>query len=167
MEPFGNGLPLLTAVQFQNALRIEFGRARRHGFQLSCALIGVDQLDQVRDVHGIDARDQVLARCVARLQAQIRASDLIAQFGDRLALLLPHANSDGARAVAERFRLSICQEPFRFEQESLKLTASAGIATLQSRATLFFDSLQKSAEAALKMALQAGGDRVEIASGIR
>lgn len=167
MDSFGGPLPLLTYAQFQSALRIEFGRARRYGIPLSCVLFGVDRLDELRDAVGVGARDQVMARLVVLLQGQVRGSDLIAHYNDRLVLLLPHTAAVGARAVAERFLAAVRGEAFAFEGSQRRFTAAAGIAVLESKATLFFDSLQKSAESALTQATAGGGDRVVIAGGIR
>jgi len=162
MDGTGAALTLLTYAQFHHALRIEFGRARRHGFPLSCVILTPDAIDAIRECHGVEARDQVLSRWVARLRTQARSSDLLGHYQDRLALLLPHATLDGARAVAERFLEVVRGERFSFGGTVRTLTASAGVALLESRTTLFFDSLFKSAELALGQALAAGGNRVVV-----
>ena len=165
--PFPTGIspaPLLSYTQFQSALRIEFGRARRYGFPLSCLVVAIDGLADLRDRHGVEARDEVLSRQVSVLKAQLRSSDFVGQFQDRLTLLLPHATSVGARAVAERFQAAARVEPFNFGGEPRTVTASVGIATLESRATLFFDSLFKSAEQAVSQALAAGAECIVVAA---
>jgi diguanylate cyclase len=162
MDASGAALTLLTYSQFQHALRIEFGRARRHGFPLSCVILTPDGIDAIRECHGVAARDQVLSRWITRLKSQARASDLLGHYQDRLALLLPHAPIDGARAVAERFIEVVRGERFTFGGTPRTLTASAGVALLESRTTLFFDSLFKAAEAALGQAVAAGGNRVVV-----
>ena len=164
MDATGAASMLLTYAQFQHALRIEFGRARRYDFPLSCIILAPDGIEAIRECHGVSARDQVLSRWVERLQKQARASDLLGHYQDRLALLLPHATLDGARAVAERFQLLVRGEAFCFDGVDRTLTASAGVAVLESRTTLFFDSLFKSAELALSHALAAGGNQVVVGS---
>lgn len=162
MDASGAALTLLTYAQFQHALRIEFGRARRYDFPLCCIILMPDGIEAIRECHGVAARDMVLSRSVDRLQKQARASDLLGHYQDRLALLLPHATLDGARAVAERFQNVIRGERFSFDGVSRTLTASAGVAVLESRTTLFFDSLFKSAELALSHAVAAGGNQVVV-----
>ncbi len=167
MDPQGGGPPLLTHTQFQHVLKAEFGRARRYGVPLACIVAALDRLDELRDAAGVVARDQVLARIVGRLQGQVRGCDVLAHWSDRLVALLPQTPTAGARAVAERFRSVVASESFVFEGVVRRFTASAGIAVLESKATLFFDSLPKAAESALLQAIAAGGDRVEIAGGNR
>lgn len=164
MDPFSSGTPLLSYAQYQNALRIEFGRARRYAFPLSCLAIGLDGLEPLRDKHGGVVRDEAFATIVPAIQAQLRASDALGHYHDRLALLLPHADDVGAGAVAERVLAQVAKQPFRLGGESVRLTASIGIATLEPRSTIFFDSLAKAAEAAAQQAADAGGGRIVRAS---
>ncbi len=167
MDPFSTGTPLLAYAQFQNALRIEFGRARRYAFPLSCIAVGLDGIDPLREKFGGSVRDEAFSALVPLIQAQLRASDAIGHYHDRLALLLPHATMEGAGAVADRILAAVAKQPFSLGGESMQLTASIGIATLDARATIFFDSLAKAAEAAAVQAALAGGGRVVRASANR
>lgn len=160
MDPFGGGVALLTYAQFQNALRIEFGRARRYAFPLSCVVVSLDGWARLRERAGADARDAVIRGVLERIQPQLRASDLVASYHDRLVLLLPHAGVEGACAAAERLLARIRGAPFDAAGERLSLAASIGVATLDPRATIFYDSLVKSAEAASEQAARSGGNQV-------
>ncbi len=166
MDPFSSGTPLLSYAQFQNALRIEFGRARRYGLPLSCLAVGLDGLEPLRDKHGGAVRDEAFAFLVAAIQTHLRGSDLLGHYNDRLALLLPHAGMEGACAVSERILAQVAMQPFHLAGESVSLTASIGVASLESRSTIFFDSLAKSAEAAAQQAAAAGGGRIVRASAL-
>jgi diguanylate cyclase (GGDEF)-like protein len=164
MEGFGAQLPLLTYPQLQNALKTEFARARRYSYPLCCLALHVDGLDRIRDVHGSVLRDQILARIVLLLQTQTRASDSVGLFHDRIALILPHTDVAGARALAERIRAKVKAEPFKVGAKELRLSLSQGLSSYAERTTIFFDSIMKTAESALQVAIAAGGDRLEIAS---
>ncbi|MBM4015952.1 MAG: GGDEF domain-containing protein [Planctomycetes bacterium] len=165
MDPYGGGPSLLSYTQFQHVLKAEFGRARRYGVPLACVVLAIDRLDALRDAGGVVARDQVLARIIGRLQGQVRGCDVLAHWGDRLVALLPQTAVEGACAVAERFRSVVASESFTFEGTARRLTASAGVAVVESKSTLFFDSLPKAAESAAQQAVAAGGDRSVIAAG--
>ncbi len=156
---------LLTYTQIQHALRIEFGRARRHSLPLSCLAIAIDGIDHLRAVHGGAARDDVIVRTVRRLQPQVRLSDVVGHYQDHLVVLLPHSGIEGARAVAERFLVAVRSEPFPVAWTPQQLTASVGVAAFERQATIFYDSVLKSAESALAQAVAAGGDQVVVASG--
>jgi len=163
MDASGAHAPLLTYPQLQNLLRIEFARARRYSFPLSCLLAQIDGLDRLRDVHGSGFRDDVLQRAVRAAQAHTRTSDTIGVYQDRVALLLPHTPLSGAHRVAERLRAAVAQEAFRVGGVELHVTVSVGLAGFHDRSTIFFDSVLKAAEGALAQAVAGGGDRVETA----
>jgi diguanylate cyclase (GGDEF)-like protein len=167
MDSMASGPPLLTHTQFHHALKVEFGRARRYGVPLGCVAITLDRIGALRDELGAAARDQVLSRVLGKLLGQARSCDVFAQWGERVMVLLPHTTAEGARAVAERFRAAVASESFSFEGVARRFTASAGVAVLESKATLFFDSLPKAAETALQSALQAGGDCIAFGAGNR
>jgi diguanylate cyclase (GGDEF)-like protein len=160
-DAFSAQAPLLTYPQLQNLLRIEFARARRYSYPLSCLVGQVDGLDRMREVHGSAFRDEVLRRVVRSMHAQKRASDSLGLYQERLALLLPHTPMAGAHAVAQRLRESIARESFKAGATELRVTLSVGLAAFQERGTIFFDSVLKAAEAALAQAVSSGGDRIE------
>jgi diguanylate cyclase (GGDEF)-like protein len=155
---------LLTYPQLQHTLRIEFARARRYSYPLCCLVVQVDGLGRIRDLHGSGPRDEILGRLVRMLQAQARASDAIALYQDRVALLLPHTDESGARTVAERIRERVRSEGFLVAGKELKFTVSIGLSTFAEKSTIFYDSILKNAEGALQAASDAGGDRLEVAA---
>jgi diguanylate cyclase (GGDEF)-like protein len=163
MDAFRAQAPLLTYPQLQNLLRIEFARARRYSYPLSCLVAQVDGIERLRETHGSAFRDEVLSRVVRAIQGQTRTSDSIGLFQERIALIFPHTDVAAARAVAERLREVVARESFRAGSVELRVTLSVGIAAFHERGTIFFDSVLKAAEGALAQALAAGGDQVQIA----
>lgn len=155
---------LLTYPQLQNTLRIEFARARRYSYPLCCLALQVDGLDRIRDLHGSAQRDQALGHVVKMIQAKARASDSVALFHDRIAVVLPHTDAAGARAFAERVREQVRREAFRFGGKEIRFTVSIGLSTFAERTTIFYDSILKTTESALQAAASAGGDRIEAAT---
>lgn len=161
MDGFGAQLPLLTYPQLQSTLRIEFARARRYAYPLCCLVLQIDGLDRVREAHGSPARDEVLHRIVRLIQGQTRASDSVGLYHDRVAIVLPHTDLSGAEALAERIRERTRSEVVRVAGREMKFTLSVGLSAFNERGTIFYDSILKTAEAALQAALGGGGDRLE------
>lgn len=94
------GLPGSRA--FEGTLRGEVARAARYGLRLSLALLDVDRLGRLNEVHGREAGDAVLLR-VAEVLRGVRAGDLSFRVGaDEFALLLPNTPFHAARTAAER-----------------------------------------------------------------
>ena len=109
----------------ERALEREVARARRSASPFSLALLDLDHLKEINDVHGHPVGDEVLIRVSQILTSSFRASDLAVRWGgDEFLVLLPDVTLDGAVVFAERARLQV---------ESLavpgagRLTMSAGI----------------------------------------
>jgi diguanylate cyclase (GGDEF)-like protein len=87
---------------------------------------------------------------------QLRESDLIGRLGgEEFAVLLPHTPPAGALDVAEKLRAAIKDLRFEFGSCSMGVTASFGVASLDST-TRDAETLLKHADAALYHA-KAGG----------
>lgn len=83
----------------------ELDRAKRHGYELSLALIDLDDFKCVNDTKGHDAGDQVLANVVSEIRNSIRKTDSIYRIGgDEFVLLLPHTSENAARTMLTRLR---------------------------------------------------------------
>jgi diguanylate cyclase (GGDEF)-like protein len=148
---------LLTCPQILSLLRIEFARARRYSFPLSCLAVAIDGA-RSREA---PLRDELLRSLADKARGQLRGSDAIGRWEERLVLVLPHTAADGARAIAERLRGAAARLERVREAGAAPLTLSVGAATFHERGAIFFDSVLKSAEAALAEAQAEGGDRIE------
>ncbi|MCW2983014.1 MAG: hypothetical protein JWR63_584, partial [Conexibacter sp.] len=74
---------------FQERLRAEVARARRHGRSVAVALVDVDHFKTVNDAGGHAVGDAVLCAVAAHLRDHLRAEDLLARVGgDEFAVLL-------------------------------------------------------------------------------
>lgn len=153
----------LTYPQLQNLLRVEFARARRYDYPLCCMAVQVDRLDHLRDLYGSKAREMILSKVLKVVQGQSRASDAVGWTGDRIVVVLPHTDVDGARVVADRIRRKVGELPFEVNDRHLEVTISLGLAAFTDPDTIFFDALLKDAEKALADAMQRGGNTLVLA----
>ncbi|HKC75345.1 MAG TPA: diguanylate cyclase [Chloroflexota bacterium] len=88
---------------FHNRLEAALERARTSGSQAGLLLIDLTDFKLFNDTHGHQAGDQALRRVGEVLQACCRTSDAAARLGgDEFAVLLPDADLQTARAIAER-----------------------------------------------------------------
>jgi diguanylate cyclase (GGDEF)-like protein len=121
-----SGLPGRPA--FNRALRGEVARASRYGLRLSLALLDIDRLARLNQLHGRQAGDQVLMRVGAALRA-VRAGDMAFRLADDdFALLLPNTPYHAARTAAQRAGAGIgsCGLP------AGHVTVSVGVAEARS-----------------------------------
>lgn len=152
---------LFSQAQILQLMKNEFARSRRHGLPLGCLLLQVDRLPQLVDLHGAELR-QVVRTTVAQLvREKTRGSDLLgATNDDRYLLVLPHANLDQTRTVAERLHHVFRGLEVAVDGRPLALSASIGFSASEAQRTMFFDTLLAQAEAALAFAAEHGGDQV-------
>ena len=116
---------LLNHRVFHERLAVEVSRARRHGHELSLALIDVDNFKQINDGSGHQAGDRVLAAVAERLREVARSEDVLARIGgDEFAILFPHSGEVEAYAAVERARSAVSSTPLL---ENKRVTVSAGI----------------------------------------
>jgi diguanylate cyclase (GGDEF)-like protein len=110
---------------FQERLRAELARARRHARPVTVALVDVDHFKAVNDAGGHAIGDQVLRAVATHLREHLRAEDLLARVGgDEFAVLLPDVGAASAVAALERARRTIERAPFA---GGAHVTISAGV----------------------------------------
>ena len=89
-------------------MREEISRARRTGAPLACLLLDLDDFKAINDELGHQAGDGVLRKVAAALRGQLRDHDVVARYGgDEFVVLLPDADADGGRVVADRIAAAL------------------------------------------------------------
>jgi diguanylate cyclase (GGDEF)-like protein len=148
------GTDCLTPAALRERLEEEVSRAERHGTQLSCLLVVIDNLDEMTREHGSELREQTLAYVAAALQRELRRFDRIGrgswdgQDSDQdLLIILPGADSPRAEIVARRTleRLRTIKVEARGTRQPLQV--SVGLAAWQAQASA--ESLLAHARAAV------------------
>lgn len=137
----------------------------RSGEPLSLLMGDIDHFKNFNDAHGHQVGDMVL-RLVARTLAEcVRGRDFVARYGgEEFMVLLPKTGLEGAFAVAENIRGTVCSKRISRKStgESLGMvTLSFGIA--QFKPTESLDEFIRRADEGLYLAKKRGRNRVESA----
>ncbi|HEY1957638.1 MAG TPA: GGDEF domain-containing protein [Polyangiaceae bacterium] len=113
------------------ALEKEIIRARRHQRDLSFLMFDIDHFKKINDYHGHLAGDYVLKELARIVQGRIRRDEVFARYGgEEFAIVLPETTLEGAHALADGLRQKVEESRFVFQNESIKVTVSVGVAML-------------------------------------
>jgi diguanylate cyclase (GGDEF)-like protein len=142
------------------ALDREIIRGRRHNRELAILIFDIDHFKRINDVHGHLAGDFVLKEVARVVQSRIRRDEVFARYGgEEFAIILPETTMDGAMALAETLRQKVAEHLFVFQADSIRVTISVGVATLQD-ADQKAEALIKRADEKLYLAKNSGRNRV-------
>ncbi len=120
------GLPnrALLADRLQHAIL----SAQRNQTSLALLLTDLDHFKEINDTLGHHHGDLILKQVARRMRDLVRSSDTVARLGgDEFAILLPTADQNHARQVAEKI-IQAVEQPFELEGQNFVLGASIGIA---------------------------------------
>lgn len=133
--------------------------AARHRRALSVVAFDVDHFKQVNDTYGHAVGDDVLREVAQALRDTLRVTDIAGRMGgEEFVVVLPETPFDGAFEVAERVRQRV--ERIRLESRpELRVTVSAGVADLDTRAPNAIDEGFARADTALYEAKNGGRNR--------
>ncbi len=144
----------------------ELRRRRREHGSLAIVLADVDHFKRINDSHGHIIGDTVLSNIAQRILGTLRASDAVGRYGgEEFLLVLPRADLDGGRDVAERVRAAVASPPLIDSLATLGVTLSLGVAC-SDRSGADAAGLVEAADRALYRAKAQGRNRVEVATAI-
>jgi diguanylate cyclase (GGDEF)-like protein len=164
-----DGLTLLANRRtLDEALELEWRRARREHVPLALLMVDVDNFKLYNDRLGHPAGDACL-RSVARLLSEVagRSGDVAARYGgEEFALLLPSTDLHGARVVGEALRTALLHCRIAHPASaSGHLTVSIGVAAhIPTGGDEAPEMLVTAADHALYRAKASGRDRVVTAA---
>ena len=127
----------------------------------SLMMIDVDRFKTFNDLFGHVAGDRALSAVAHVLKKQFRTKDLLARYGgDEFAVLLPEVSENEALVIAERVRAAVSGSTSDGSDSLIRIPVevSIGVAELEAQAT--YESLLRSADAALYRAKDAGRNTV-------
>lgn len=148
---------------FDEAISIEWRRARRHSNSLAMLMCDVDFFKRFNDTYGHIAGDDCLRKVASAIRKNTeRPSDIVARYGgEEFAVVLPETSVGGALMVAEKIRNAIRELNIpHSESPSGRVTMSIGIAAAAPGFDNPPDDLINAADKALYRAKHDGRNRV-------
>lgn len=140
----------------------EFERALRYERPLSFLMLGVNNIKQIKKLYGNDVVDQVEISVAQRFKNSVRTVDIIGKYRDDVfVLILPEANLTDARKIAERIIRGVSETSVPTEKGPVNVKVSLGVAKITVN-TPNLSALMYSADRAMSVAREKGGDRIEI-----
>lgn len=114
---------------FDDVFAKAFAQSQRLHTPLSVAMSDIDNFKLVNDRFSHQTGDLVLRTVANIMKETVRDIDTVARYGgEEFVVLLPAADSEGAKAVCERIRIAVENYPWHNLNPELKITLSLGIA---------------------------------------
>lgn len=155
---------LMNRRTFEERMRDELLRARRHGTSISVVMFDVDSFKAINDEHGHQAGDVVLREVAIHLRRALRRTDLICRWGgEEFAVVFLDASIDAATRQADMLRTRIHELSLTVGNGAmLSVTLSGGVAATTTD-TFQLEALMRAADARLLRAKRNGRNRIEAA----
>lgn len=116
---------------FLKEMEREMSRSIRYSRELSLVMCDIDHFKSINDTYGHLAGDYVLKQVAQRIRRHIRRDDVLARYGgEEFVLMLPELPKNRAIGTAEKLRKLIESEPFEFDNVTIPITLSMGVAGL-------------------------------------
>jgi len=155
------GLPNRRAIEEWANKQLE--GASRHGFPIWMVLGDLDCFKQVNDTFGHAAGDAVLRTFAETLKHGTRASDICGRLGgDEFLTVMTHVSAENIELTVNRFREQFASLSFPFSGQSISLTATFGVAGIESGQRWEFSELLCNADEMLYEAKRAGRNCVRV-----
>ncbi|NOT13410.1 MAG: GGDEF domain-containing protein [Methylococcaceae bacterium] len=149
-------------ASFDDSVKREMSLAIRHDKPLSLIFLDIDHFKHINDHYGHDCGDFTLASAAKRIRDNLRGSDMLFRIGgEEFVILLSGTDVAGAELLAERIRTSIEHHTLAYSMETINVTVSLGVSTLQKDENA--DSFIKRADTAMYQAKHSGRNRVLVA----
>ena len=135
---------LLNRRAFEERVSVELARKNRYQQTFSLALLDLDGFNTANDRFGEAAGDELLKMIGTILNKHTRVMDACFRLGgDEFAIVMPGTGLEGAKILAERFRVQIA------EAKLLEGSVTASIGVIEATEETI-ESLAERSEAALK-----------------
>ena len=146
---------------FDSTVSREISLALRNDNSLSAIFLDIDHFKSINDDFGHACGDMVLSVTAKLIKQCARNSDLVFRYGgEEFVLLLSNTDLQGAQLLAERIRKKLEHHTLSFDMETVKITASLGIASLRATDTL--ESFIQRADDAMYQAKAHGRNQVSL-----
>ena len=147
---------------FDERIREEVVRSRRHRHPLSVAMVDVDRFKNFNDTYGHHAGDVALQFVARTVKENLRLTDVVARYGgEEIVVIMPETGPEAALRKMEQIREIVAEATLELPRRTLRgvVTFSAGVASFPDDGE-HPDALVARADARLFAAKQAGRNKV-------
>lgn len=157
---------LFNRRHFDDRLASELVTASRYTRPMSLLLVEVDGFPRVPELHGHAAADEALSLVSRLVKSAVRREDVLARTsGVQFGVVARETPLSAGRALGERIRKAVQLGHVSVRGQDLALTVSAGVVGIDAIGTYAGARTEAEvlsmAEAALRRAVEAGGNRIE------
>jgi two-component system cell cycle response regulator len=139
----------------------ELSRCDRRDGELSLCMVDLDDFKQVNDTYGHPAGDLVLKEVCELMRGATRLSDFVVRYGgEEFVVVMPDTSADAAAGVMERLRKGIHDLSLAYQDHTISVSISGGLASYPADDTPTLESLIARADSELYRAKRQGKDRV-------
>ncbi|MFH1138329.1 MAG: GGDEF domain-containing protein [Pseudomonadota bacterium] len=150
---------LFTRRRFFELGLTELHRKARNDLPLSLMLLDLDHFKRINDRHGHAVGDEVLVGMARVGRDNLRDVDVFGRLGgEEFGVILPGADLNMARRIAERFREALARWNIPKDGDVVSVTVSIGLTEIGSQETALENPLSR-ADKALYYAKRLGRNR--------
>jgi diguanylate cyclase (GGDEF)-like protein len=143
----------------------ELARASRNDHVTSVLMLDIDHFKVVNDTYGHPVGDEALIHLVKIIKESVRMQDLYGRWGgEEFVILLAETDVDEAYQIAERLRQRIADSTLVVRNNTIKMTVSIGIATVDGCDRPCLEYMIEQADKAMYEAKHAGRNCVRASS---
>ncbi len=151
-----SGLP--TRAYWEEVVRTEFDRFRRHQRDVCLLMIDIDHFKRVNDSFGHPCGDEVIRNVSKILRDAVRGKDTLGRYGgEEFGIVLPETTLEAALVVAERIRTTV-EATVLEPRNNVHATVSLGLASATPEMTHYGEWIER-ADRSLYRAKLAGRNR--------
>lgn len=155
---------LYHRAHFEEQLRREADLSSREQREFALVAVAIDNLDEIRRLHGLEGCERVIEALGRLLRANTRAMDSPCRLGgERFVVLFSGVGLATSHSRMEHLRRACAQHIVSFNGQQIPFTVSMGVASFPHTAGAI-DDLMRSADRALASAREKGGNRIVLAS---
>ena len=145
---------------FERAMKDELALALRHGDKHCLLLIDIDNFKNINDTYGHLEGDRVLQKFSDTLKEQLRAADILSRMGgEEFVVLCKRVQQNNALSIAEKFRKKIEAMTIVIGSDTVRITASIGVAVLPKGPDDTIEEILGEADEALYFCKRSGRNR--------
>jgi diguanylate cyclase (GGDEF)-like protein len=133
----------------------------RYGGKAFLMMLDIDFFKKVNDTYGHLAGDEVLRSVSGTLLQRFRKTDMVCRYGgEEFCVLMLSLTREKAAEIAEECRWQVEHLPIEFEDKTIRVTVSIGIAEFPAPPEQTLTALIARADAALYKAKSGGRNRI-------